>query len=63
MSAKERTAEHEAARAAVRAHQLIEAFRMRGHTEARLDPLGKPHAPPSRDLRPPRPVYGIGQHV
>ena len=42
----------EAARDAVRVQQLIDAYRMRGHQEARLDPLGLVPDEPCHDLQP-----------
>jgi 2-oxoglutarate dehydrogenase E1 component len=41
-----------ATRDAIRAHMLIHAFRVRGHAEARLDPLGLRAAPSHPDLDP-----------
>ena len=47
-----------ATRDAIRAHMLIHAYRVRGHTEADLDPLGLQQVPSHPDLDPA--TYGFG---
>jgi len=42
----------DATRDSIRAHMLIHAYRVRGHTEARLDPLGLRAVDPHPDLDP-----------
>ena len=53
-----RTASHDAIRDAIRAQMLIHAFRVRGHTEADLDPLGLRGIESHPDLDPA--AYGFG---
>jgi 2-oxoglutarate dehydrogenase E1 component len=52
--------DHRAAtRDSIRAHMLIHAYRVRGHTEAQLDPLGLRPIQPHRDLDPA--TYGFSE--
>jgi 2-oxoglutarate dehydrogenase complex dehydrogenase (E1) component-like enzyme len=45
----------------LRATQLIRAYRVRGHLEARLDPLGLQVPKPHTDLDPE--TYGFGRRI